>query len=95
MQTLGSTGLPVSHIGLGLAALGRPGYITLEVNDRRKEMTEKSREQPPTSSIAEVLADLQVTSVSWKTVWSRSMPMVSWTVSRFRCFFRSLSHRNG
>src|SRR4051812_24199321 len=29
MGTLGSTGLVVSRIGLGLAALGRPGYITL------------------------------------------------------------------
>ena len=29
MQTLGSTGLPVSRIGFGMAALGRPGYITL------------------------------------------------------------------
>ena len=27
--TLGNTGLPVTRIGLGLAALGRPGYITL------------------------------------------------------------------
>lgn len=26
--TLGKTGLPVSEIGLGLAAIGRPGYIT-------------------------------------------------------------------
>lgn len=26
---LGSTGLPVTRLGLGLAALGRPGYITL------------------------------------------------------------------
>ena len=26
---LGSTGLTVSRIGLGLAALGRPGYINL------------------------------------------------------------------
>jgi aryl-alcohol dehydrogenase-like predicted oxidoreductase len=29
MRTLGSTGLPVSPIGLGMAALGRPGYINL------------------------------------------------------------------
>lgn len=29
MPTLGSTGLAVSSIGLGLAALGRPGYINL------------------------------------------------------------------
>jgi aryl-alcohol dehydrogenase-like predicted oxidoreductase len=29
MRTLGVTGLPVSAIGLGLAALGRPGYINL------------------------------------------------------------------
>jgi aryl-alcohol dehydrogenase-like predicted oxidoreductase len=29
LTTLGSTGLVVSRIGLGLAALGRPGYITL------------------------------------------------------------------
>ena len=29
MRTLGATGLPVSPIGLGLAALGRPGYINL------------------------------------------------------------------
>ena len=28
-RTLGSTGLSVSRIGLGLAALGRPGYINL------------------------------------------------------------------
>ena len=28
-RTLGATGLPVSPIGLGLAALGRPGYINL------------------------------------------------------------------
>ena len=29
LRTLGTTGLSVSPIGLGLAALGRPGYITL------------------------------------------------------------------
>ncbi|MFN8493484.1 MAG: aldo/keto reductase [Caldilineaceae bacterium] len=29
MPTLGSTGVQVSQIGLGLAALGRPGYINL------------------------------------------------------------------
>src|SRR4051795_12011400 len=28
-RTLGPTGLPVTAIGLGLAALGRPGYLTL------------------------------------------------------------------
>src|SRR5476651_1599255 len=28
-RTLGTTGLLVSRIGLGLAALGRPGYINL------------------------------------------------------------------
>ena len=29
LRPLGSTGLTVSRIGLGLAALGRPAYITL------------------------------------------------------------------
>jgi aryl-alcohol dehydrogenase-like predicted oxidoreductase len=29
ITTLGQTGLPVTRIGLGLAALGRPGYINL------------------------------------------------------------------
>jgi len=29
VSTLGRTGLPVSRLGLGLAAIGRPGYITL------------------------------------------------------------------
>jgi aryl-alcohol dehydrogenase-like predicted oxidoreductase len=29
MRFLGQTGLPVSEIGLGLAAIGRPGYINL------------------------------------------------------------------
>lgn len=29
VHPLGSTGLRVSSVGLGLAALGRPGYITL------------------------------------------------------------------
>src|SRR3954466_15692319 len=28
-RTLGRSGLPVTAIGLGLAALGRPGYLTL------------------------------------------------------------------
>jgi aryl-alcohol dehydrogenase-like predicted oxidoreductase len=30
LRTLGSTGLVVSRMGLGMAALGRPGYINLE-----------------------------------------------------------------
>jgi aryl-alcohol dehydrogenase-like predicted oxidoreductase len=29
MRTLGATGLPVTPLGIGLAALGRPGYINL------------------------------------------------------------------
>jgi aryl-alcohol dehydrogenase-like predicted oxidoreductase len=29
LRQLGTSGLPVSEIGLGLAAIGRPGYITL------------------------------------------------------------------
>ena len=29
LRELGTTGLTVSRLGLGLAALGRPGYITL------------------------------------------------------------------
>jgi aryl-alcohol dehydrogenase-like predicted oxidoreductase len=29
MRSLGATGLPISPLGLGLAALGRPGYINL------------------------------------------------------------------
>src|SRR6186997_2288161 len=29
LRTLGRTGLTVSRLGLGLAAVGRPGYITL------------------------------------------------------------------
>jgi len=29
MRTLGATGLPITPLGLGLAALGRPGYINL------------------------------------------------------------------
>jgi aryl-alcohol dehydrogenase-like predicted oxidoreductase len=33
MRTLGATGLPVSPLGLGLAALGRPGYINLGHHD--------------------------------------------------------------
>ncbi len=35
LRPLGSTGLRVTPIGLGLAALGRPGYITL---DREKDL---------------------------------------------------------
>ena len=35
LRTLGSSGLRVTPIGLGLAALGRPGYITL---DREKDL---------------------------------------------------------
>ena len=44
MRTLGATGLPVSPLGLGLAALGRPGYINLghagDVGDTHVEAME-------------------------------------------------------
>jgi aryl-alcohol dehydrogenase-like predicted oxidoreductase len=44
-RTLGSTGLLVSRIGLGLAALGRPGYITLgHGNDLAGHTEERSLE---------------------------------------------------
>ena len=33
VHVLGRTGLPVSRLGLGLAALGRPGYINLGHGD--------------------------------------------------------------
>ncbi len=29
MRSLGATGLPVAPVGVGLAAVGRPAYITL------------------------------------------------------------------
>jgi aryl-alcohol dehydrogenase-like predicted oxidoreductase len=45
MRTLGATGLPVSPLGLGLAALGRPGYINLghaaDVGDTEVEAMER------------------------------------------------------
>jgi aryl-alcohol dehydrogenase-like predicted oxidoreductase len=45
MRTLGATGLPVSPLGLGLAALGRPGYINLghagDVGDTTVEAMER------------------------------------------------------
>jgi aryl-alcohol dehydrogenase-like predicted oxidoreductase len=45
MRTLGATGLPVSALGLGLAALGRPGYINLghagDVGDTHVETMER------------------------------------------------------
>jgi aryl-alcohol dehydrogenase-like predicted oxidoreductase len=45
MRTLGATGLPVSALGLGLAALGRPGYINLghaaDVGDTDVEAMER------------------------------------------------------
>jgi aryl-alcohol dehydrogenase-like predicted oxidoreductase len=46
MRTLGATGLPVSALGLGLAALGRPGYINLghagDVGDTHVEAMERN-----------------------------------------------------
>jgi aryl-alcohol dehydrogenase-like predicted oxidoreductase len=45
MRTLGATGPPVSPLGLGLAALGRPGYINLghatDVGDTAVEAMER------------------------------------------------------
>lgn len=40
LRTLGSTGLQVSPIGLGLAALGRPGYINLGHGDDLRGQTD-------------------------------------------------------
>jgi aryl-alcohol dehydrogenase-like predicted oxidoreductase len=49
MRTLGATGLPGSPIGLGLAALGRPGYINLghaaDVGDTTVEAMESHAHQ--------------------------------------------------
>jgi aryl-alcohol dehydrogenase-like predicted oxidoreductase len=46
-RVLGRTGLPVSRLGLGLAALGRPGYINLGHGDdlgARKDVATLERE---------------------------------------------------
>jgi aryl-alcohol dehydrogenase-like predicted oxidoreductase len=44
-RSLGSTGLMVSHLGLGLAALGRPGYINLNhAKDLGAESSEATME---------------------------------------------------
>ena len=46
MRSLGSTGLSVSHLGLGMAALGRPGYINLQhAEDLGEEWSEAAMEQ--------------------------------------------------
>ena len=46
-KPLGSTGLPVSRVGLGLASLGRPGYINLghgtDTSDGRDRPAMKAR----------------------------------------------------
>ena len=46
-RTLGATGLPVTAIGLGLAALGRPGYLNLghggDIGDERSVEALESR----------------------------------------------------
>ncbi|MBF5044798.1 aldo/keto reductase [Aggregicoccus sp. 17bor-14] len=44
-RTLGRTGLAVSRLGLGLAALGRPGYITLgHAEDLGRDRSEEALE---------------------------------------------------
>ncbi len=46
LKELGKTGLKVSSIGLGLAALGRPGYINLgHANDLKKKYKVKRMEK--------------------------------------------------
>ncbi len=46
LRELGKTGLKVSSIGLGLAALGRPGYINLgHADDLKKKYNVKSMEK--------------------------------------------------
>jgi aryl-alcohol dehydrogenase-like predicted oxidoreductase len=45
LRALGSTGLAVSRLGLGMAALGRPGYINLQhAEDLGKESSEIAME---------------------------------------------------
>jgi aryl-alcohol dehydrogenase-like predicted oxidoreductase len=46
LRSLGCTGLAVSRLGLGMAALGRPGYINLQhAEDLGKESSEVAMEQ--------------------------------------------------
>src|SRR5262245_36205860 len=49
---LGRTGLAVSRLGLGLAAIGRPGYITL---GRRRDLGDRRSPDALYARCAEVL----------------------------------------
>jgi hypothetical protein len=51
-RTLGRTGLAVSRLGLGLAAIGRPGYITL---GRRRDLGGERTPEALYARCAEVL----------------------------------------
>ena len=52
LRTLGSTGLSVSRIGLGMAALGRPGYINL---GHRQDLGDDSGEEAMEARAREIL----------------------------------------
>ncbi len=60
-RSLGTTGLTVSVVGLGLAALGRPGYINVGHGDDLAERTDPSALEAHTHGVLDAAASAGIT----------------------------------
>jgi aryl-alcohol dehydrogenase-like predicted oxidoreductase len=83
IPSLGDTGLSVSRIGLGLAALGRPGYINLGHADDLAGRTDERSLERATHAVLDVAYDAGVRYFDAARSYGRAEAfLASWLASR-------------
>jgi aryl-alcohol dehydrogenase-like predicted oxidoreductase len=84
-RSLGTTGLTVSVVGLGLAALGRPGYINVGHGDDLAERTDPSALEAHTHGVLDAAASAGITYLDAARSYGRAEEfLASWLDVRHR-----------
>ena len=84
-RSLGTTGLTVSVVGLGLAALGRPGYINLGHGDDLAERTDPSALEAHTHEMLDAAESAGITYLDAARSYGRAEEFLArWLDARHR-----------
>jgi len=84
-RSLGTTALTVSAVGLGLAALGRPGYINVGHGDDLAERTDPSALEAHTHGMLDAAASAGITYLDAARSYGRAEEfLASWLDARHR-----------
>jgi len=84
-RTLGTTGLTVSVVGLGLAALGRPGYINVGHGDDLAERTDPTALEAHTHGMLDAAESAGITYLVAARLYGRAEEfLATWLDARHR-----------